>query len=323
MAVIIGGIIFYIRNKKPVVVYTTADVERINLARTVSSTGTINPNEQIDLTFKTTGILENINVDLGDSVEKGQTLATIDAGTLLSQLRQAQEQLTYQKEILNNMKKHTSTYKYEQREAQKALMNQAQAGIDIILDQLENVNIISPIDGIVIKRNADPGETVVLNLNSPVLTVAPKGDMIIESNIPESDVAKLQIGQKAKVTFDALTSDDIFDAVVWKIDPAATVIQDVVYYRIKLQLSNLDECLKVGMSANIDIHTAQADDVVTIPSRAIQTESDEKYAQVLNVDGVTVNKVKIQTGLEGDEGMVEVKSGLKEGEKVITYQEVK
>lgn len=319
IAAIIGGIVMYVRSKKPTTVYTTSDVQKVNLVRTVSSTGKLNPNEQIDLTFKTTGILKSINADLGDPVKKGQILATIDTGTLLSQLKEAQAQLKYQKETYDNMKAHKSTYSEEQRAAQKALVNQAQASVDAVNDQMKDVDIISPIDGIVIKRNADPGETVVLNLNSPVLSVAPQGDMIIESNIPESDITKLAVGQNAKVTFDALTPEDIFDAVIYKIDPASTIIQDVVYYRIKLQLANLDGRLKVGMSVNIDVHTAEADNVLVVPSRAIQTEGKNKFVQVLNADGLTTTKVQIQTGLEGDEGMVEVKSGLKGGEKVVTY----
>lgn len=318
IAVIIAGY-YFLRPKAPVTVYTTADVARGNLARTVSVTGTVNPEQQIDLTFKTTGILKRINVDISDPVRKGQILATIDTGSLLSQLKQAQEELKVQKETLYHMKNHKGVATSEQREAQRAKIRETQAAVDAVYDQLRDINIVSPIDGIVIKRTADPGETVVLNLNSPVLTVARSGDLIIESNVPESDIIKVAIGQKASITLDALTPMDIFDAAVYKIDPASTVIQDVVYYRIKSKFDNLDSRFKAGMSANVDIHTAEADNVLMIPIRAVQTEDNRQFVQILNPDGKTTTKVQIQTGLEGDGGMVEVKSGLSEGQKVVTF----
>jgi HlyD family secretion protein len=319
---IIGGIFWYVKSRAPKTTYTTADVTKGTLTQTVSVTGKVNPNEQIDLTFKTTGILKSINVDVGDSVKSGQILATIDTGTLESQLRQAEAQVEYQEETLDYMKKHNSTYKRDQLDAQRAQIDQAEAGISVIKDQLENINIISPVDGIVIGRTADPGETVVLNLNSPVLTIARTGDLLIESNVPESDIIKLQIGQKANITFDAFSPDEIFSATVSEIDPASTVIQDVVYYRIKLMLDNLDPRLKAGMSANIDIRTAEKDNVLTIPVRAIKDEDSGKFVDVLQADNTTKH-VKVTTGLAGDEGMVEVTSGLNGGEKVVTFVSTK
>ena len=315
---IVGGVFWYVKSRQPKTTYTTADVTKGTLAQTVSVTGKINPNEQIDLTFKTTGILKSINADVGDSVKKGQILATIDTGSLLSQLRQEQAQVRYQKETLDNMKKHHLTYSVEQRDAQRAQINQAQEGVNAILDQLKDINIISPIDGIVIRRTADPGETVVLNLNSPVLTIAQKEDLIIQSNVPESDIVKIQIGQKANVTFDAFSADEIFGATISQIDPASTVIQDVVYYRIKLKLDNLDPRLKAGMSANVDVRTAEKENVLMAPGRAIKTEGNKKFVDVLQIDNTT-KKVFVETGLEGDEGMVEITSGLKGGEKVVTF----
>jgi RND family efflux transporter MFP subunit len=320
IAIIAGGY-FLLRPKKPTTVYTTADVTRGNLAQTVSVTGTVNPNEQISLTFKTTGILKNINADVGDQVKKGQRLATIDTGSLLSQLKQAQEEVKVQKETLDNMKlyKNRKSFTDEQRDAQRAKVREAEASVSAVFDQLRDVNMTSPIDGLVIRRTADPGETVVLNLNSPVLTIAKNNDLLIESNIPESDILKVAVGQKTSVTLDALTPQDIFEAQVSEIDPASTVIQDVVYYRIKLKFSDLDPRFKAGMSANVDIHTAERDNILTIPLRAVQTEGDQQFAQIINPDGKTTTNVQVKTGLGGDEGMVEVTSGLKEGQKVVTF----
>lgn len=318
IAVIATGY-YFLRPKAPTITYSTADVTKGNLAQTVSVTGTVNPNEQISLTFKTTGILKSINVDVGDQVKKGQKLAEIDTGSLLSQLKQVQEEVKVQKETLEHMKNNKDLYDKEQRDAQRAQIKSVEASVSAIFDQLRDVNMISPIDGIVIRRTADPGETVVLNLNSPVLTIAKENDLIIESNVPESDILKLAIGQKVDVTLDALTLEDVFSAEVSEIDPASTVIQDVVYYRIKSKFDNLDSRFKVGMSANVNIHTAEADNVLMIPVRAVQTEGNNKFVKALNPDGKTTTKIQVQTGLQGDEGMVEIKSGLRGGQKVVTF----
>jgi RND family efflux transporter MFP subunit len=318
IAIIIGGVFWYIKSHQPKTTYTTADVIKGTLNQTVSVTGKINPNHQIDLTFKTTGILKSINVDVGDTVKKGQILAIIDSGSLLSQLRQAEALVKYQKETLDNMKKNPSTYGYDQKDAQRAQIVSAQEGVNAIRDQLVDVRMISPIDGIVIGRTADPGETVVLSLNSPVITIAQKEDLIIQANVPESDIVKVQIGQKADITFDALPAEDIFPANIYEIDPASTIIQDVVYYRIKLKLDSLDPRLKAGMSTNIDVHTAEKENVLMVSQRAIKTEGNKKFVDVLQEDNTT-KKVFVETGLEGDEGMVEITSGLKGGEKVVTF----
>ncbi len=317
--VIVGGIVFYFKSKKPVTTYTTADAVRGTLLRTVSATGTLNPDQQIDMSFKTTGTLKSIMVDVGDQITKGEKLATIDTGTLLSQLRVSQAQLLVQKSTLSNMLNHKKASTVQQRDAQRAMVDQAQASVSVIQDQLKEVDLLAPFDGIVTKRNANPGETVVLNLNSPILTVIQKDDLLIESNIPESDIAKVAIGQGVDVTLDALTANDIFKASVFEIDPASTEIQGVVYYRIKLKFDNLDPRFKAGMSANLDIATAQKDNVISVPSRAIKTDGDKKYVDVLQAVDNTTKKVYVQTGLEGDDGMVEITSGLKGGEKVVTF----
>jgi len=320
IAVIIGGY-FYYQSRKPKIEYTTASVTRGNLTQTVSVTGTLNPDRQYELAFKNTGTVTEMNVDVGDSVSKGQRLAKIDAGTLLSQFRQAEAEVKVQKKTLFNMERRRSSYTEAQRDAQKAKVKESQAGVDIISDQLKDLVIYSPIDGVVLKRFANVGDTTFVNAarSTSILTVAPKGDLVIESNIPESDIVKIKLAEKAAISFDALTRDDIFEGEISEIDPASTVIQDVVYYTIKLRLANLDSRLKPGMSANADIHIAEKDDVLMIPLRAVEIENGQKFVQTLNPDGLTVTKVKIETGLEGDEGMVEVKSGLQEGQKVVTF----
>ncbi|MEK7598551.1 MAG: efflux RND transporter periplasmic adaptor subunit [Patescibacteria group bacterium] len=321
LAVAAGGYFYYSKSKKPKTEYATVDVARGNLTQTVSVTGTINPDRKYELAFQTTGKVLEMNVDVGDQITKGQRLAKIDPGTLLSQLRQAEAGVKVQKKTLFNMERRRESFTEAQRDAQRAQIKQAQAGVDIINDQLKETVIYSPIDGVVLKRFANVGDTTFVNAarSTSILTVAEKGDLLIESNIPESDIIKIILGQKATITFDSLAPDDIFETEVTEIDPDSTVIQDVVYYGIKLKLDNLDQKLKSGMSANVEIHSAEQDDVLMIPLRAVQTQGSQKFVEILNPDGATTAKIQIETGLEGDEGMVEVKSGLQAGQKVVTF----
>ena len=318
IAVIAGGY-YFLRPKAPVTVYTTADVIRGNLAQTVSETGTIKTVNQTDLSFKISGRVVSLLADVGDKIKTGQLLARLDLGTLDSQLKQAEYDLKYQKEVLASMKEKDDTYNNEDKDAQRAKIKSAEEGIMSVRSQIRDTYMYSPIDGVILKRNVDPFETTVANSPTPVFTVGDPKDLVIETNVPESDITKIKEGQSASVTFDALTPQDIFSAKVVKIDPASTVIQDVVDYRIKLKLDNLDERIKPGMSANIDIHTAEAENVLMIPIRAVTTEGNQQFVQILNADGKSTTKVQVQTGLQGDEGMVEVQSGLNVGQRVVTF----
>ncbi|MDO8241227.1 MAG: efflux RND transporter periplasmic adaptor subunit [Candidatus Moranbacteria bacterium] len=318
--VIIAAVIFsgykLFAPKAPTTTYTTEDVVKGNLTQTVSVTGELKSDESVGLSFKSSGKIEQMNVEIGDKVTKGQRLAVIEKGVLNEQLRQAQADIKTQKNTLDNMKGN-DVYSRDQRVAQKAVVQKFEAARDAVLRQMRDVVMVSPMDGTVVEKKIDLNETAVMN--ATVLTIANPDNLFVESNIPEADIVKIATEQKALVTFDALTEKDIFTATVVEIDPASTVIQDVVYYRVKLKLDSADARLKIGMSCNVDVLTAQAEDVLMIPQRAVKTEGLRQYVEVLKADGVSVEKVYVETGLSGDNGMVEVLNNLKAGEKVVTF----
>jgi len=318
---IIGGVVWYVKSRAPKTTYTTADVTKGNLAQTVSETGTIKTVNQTDLSFKTSGRVINLYGDVGDTIKQGQLLARLDTGILGSQLKQAQADVKVQQETLDNLVKHKTSQPStgDTRDAQRARLDGARAGVEAIFSQMRDTYMYSPIDGVILKRNVDPFETTVANSPTPVFTVGDPNDLVIETEVPESDITKMKIGQKASLTFDALPAEQIFEAAVTEIDPASTVIQDVVDYRIKLKLDNNDPVIKPGMSANIDIRTAEKDNVLMIPQRAVKTDANnKKTVDILQADN-TVKTVTVETGLQGDDGMIEVTKGLKAGDKVVTF----
>ncbi len=318
---LIGGGVYYFTTKKTVSQYATETAKKMDVAQTVSVTGTINPENIINLAFKVSGIIKEMKVAVGDTVKKGQRLARIDPDTLWETLEASKQDIEYQDETYNYMKDNKDTYEKEQREAQRALVRKYEALNRAAKINVNDTYLFAPIAGTIIKRNVDLGEIAVFN--STVLTVA-EGEMEIEANVPESDIIKVALGQKAEVAFDAYPSDVKFTATIFNIEPAATVIQDVVYYKVKLKLDNVDAELKAGMSCDVDIKTAEKPNVIGIPLRAVKTEGNRKYVEILkDAENDITEKIYVTTGLEGDDGIVEITSGLSGGESVITLTSTK
>lgn len=200
--------------------------------------------------------------------------------------------------------------------SQQAQIKQAQANISNYEVQLSKTLIHSSIDGTVTKQDAKVGEIVAAN--TPLISVISSAKYQIEANIAEADIAKVKVGDQAKINLDAYGSDVIFNAQVVSIDPGETVIEGVATYKTTFQLISEDERLKPGMTANIDVETAKKENAIAVPQRSIADTNGAKTVQILNPDG-TVRTVNVTTGLKDSEGYVEITSGINEGDKVIVY----
>ncbi len=312
--VILSGTFFYFKNREVEIERITEKVSVGDIVRTVSVTGEIIPEKQVDLAFKTGGKIKSIEVEMGDEVAEGQSIAVLENDVLRSQLWNTQIALDVQEKNLKLSRREWDDLKPEEKAIKKLSVDQARANVQTAAEQLENSILYAPINGLVSKVNAEEGE--VAALGNPIISIFHRGEIKIEAEVPESDIAEVSLGQTASVTFDAFSSSEEFKAEVVEIEPAATVIQDIVYYKIKLKLKNADQRIKVGMSADMDIFTARKENVMLIPERAIEDENGAKTVQVLLEKGET-EKVEVKNGLRGDSGDVEIISGLKEGDEVI------
>lgn len=199
---------------------------------------------------------------------------------------------------------------------QQAEVAKARAALAQAQTNLDQVTIYAPMDGMITKVNNEVGEKI--DPTSPVISMIGESGLEIEVDIPESDIPKVVIGQKAVITLDAFGEDTKFSGQVTFIDPAETVIQDVVYYRVTVTFDAIEgKAVKPGMTANIDITTAQKENVLLIPARAVK-DNKGKYVEVL-ITGQPIKK-EVMTGLKGDAGLIEIVSGLEEGEEVITFK---
>jgi RND family efflux transporter MFP subunit len=197
-----------------------------------------------------------------------------------------------------------------------AKIRQTQAAVDSISKQIENNIIKSPIEGTITKINFKEGEQAMAG--NSVFSILTQNNFEIEVLISEADIAKIVIDDKTEITLDAYGDEIKFKGKVIFIEPAETVIQDVIYYKVKVTFDPEGKIVKSGMTANIIIISAEKKDILIIPSRAVIDKNGlGKFARIL-INGVLEER-QITVGLTGDEGMVEVLSGLKEGETVVTF----
>lgn len=198
----------------------------------------------------------------------------------------------------------------------RAQVSQAQVALDLALSNLEDATLKAPIAGVITRVAFDVGEQITAN--QAVISLLGDEEYSIEADISESDIAKVEIGQEVEITLDAFGDDFVFPGKIIRIDPAATVIQDVIYYKVETSFDSLGRSIKPDMTANITIFTGSKDGVLYIPQRAITQRDGEKFVKILQVDGTIIEK-NVTTGLRGDGGLIEVTSGLSEGEQVVTF----
>jgi RND family efflux transporter MFP subunit len=211
--------------------------------------------------------------------------------------------------------------------SQRAMANQAYANVQNYQAQLAKTVLYAPISGLITKMEAKVGEVVFPSSpysDSRVTFVSIISDVNyeIEVNVSEVDIAKIKIGDTARITLDAYGDEEEFHASVISIEPAETLVEGIPTYKVKLQFDGQDERIKSGMTANIDILTAKKEDVITIPQRAVINKGGDKIVRLvddLTEEGITnINEVIVKTGLRGSDGRIEIIEGIKEGDKVIT-----
>ena len=194
--------------------------------------------------------------------------------------------------------------------AQKAKVAQAQANVN-------DDSLLAPIDGVITKVSPNVGEFVAGGQTG--FAIQDDGGYKIEAYVPEADVAKVAIGNKANVTLDAYGQYVIFPASVMSIDPAETVLEGVPTYKVTLRFDTPDTRIRSGMTANTDILTHEVDGVLTVPTRAIVDDNGNKSIRIVNGNGSTFVTVPIVAGLKGSDGTSQIISGVNLGEKVVTY----
>lgn len=271
-----------------------------------------------------------VNYSGNDSYKTEISLARTEISSAITNIYAAREKLNSAESnyVLaeKNLELKKAGYLPEQIAAQESQVNRADANVRLIQAQISKSSIIAPISGTVTKQDAKVGE--IASAFSTIISIMSESAMEIEANVPEVDMVKVSVGNPVKVTIDAIQHETFVGKVTY-IDPAETIIDGVVNFKIKVVIETKDPRIKSGLTANLDISTLSKEDVVIIPQYAI-IENDEGtfVRKVISTPGssalanITSGETKtedvpVNIGLVSSDGMVEILSGLSEGDNVL------
>ena len=331
----------------PKVVYSTAPVEKQNISTSITATGTIEPVTEVEVGTQVSGIIDRIYVDYNSEVHKGQVIAELDKTNLLSELASAQSNLSNAQSTLNYQSANYKRYKtlfdkglvsandyenakltYEQAVQQVKIQQQ---NVQKAQTNLGYATITSPIDGIVLSKEVEEGQTVASAMTTPTLFIIAQDltAMRVIANIDEADIGGVKEGQRVTFTVDAFP-DDVFEGEVTQVRQEATTESNVVTYEVVISAPNDDLKLKPGLTANVTIYTLEKNGVLAVPSRALRfipneaLLTDDEVVEDVNApnkvwtkEGNTFKAHKVEIGTTN--GMLtEIVSGVSAGTEVLT-----
>ena len=332
--------------KEEKVTFETAKVERKNITTSVTATGTIEPVTSVTVGTQVSGIVSKLYVDYNSVVKKGQVIAELDKTNLTSELNTARANLASAQSTLNYESSNYQRYKtlydkglvsandYENArltyEKARESVKTAQQSVNKAQTNLGYATITSPIDGVVLSKSVEEGQTVAASFNTPELFTIAKDltDMQVIADIDEADIGGVKEGQRVSFTVDAFP-DDHFSGQVTQVRQQATTTSNVVTYEVVISAPNKDLKLMPGLTANVTIYTMEKNDVLAAPSKALRfvpneallskqqkIEDVEAPQKVWTLEGNTFKAHKVETGTSNGM-MTEILSGINEGTEVL------
>ncbi len=342
-----GAYFYFAGNEKAVnIIIEKAKVERLNISKNVTATGTIEAVTKVDVGTQVSGIISKIYVDYNDVVRKGQVIAELDKTNLTSELNSTKANLTSTKSDLDynelnyNRQKtlfekgliSANEFETAQLSYQKAKNSYAYQ-LESVKRAETNLNyaiITSPIDGIILAKDVEEGQTVAASFSTPTLfTIAQDlTDMRVIAKVDEADIGEVKEGQRATFTVDAYP-DDLFEGRVTQVRQNGETENNVVTYEVVISAPNPALKLKPALTANVTIFTLEANDVLSIPTKAFRfipaaenlpkecvIEDCEGQPKVWTMQGNKAKAVIVKTGITNGT-RTEVLEGLAEGDEII------
>lgn len=317
------------------------------LQNSVTATGTIEAVTSVTVGTQVSGIVNKLYVDYNSQVKKGQVIAELDKTNLLSELNTAKANLASAQSSLNyqaaNMERYKTLYKkglVSADEYENALLTYRQAK-EQVASSRENVQraqtnlgyatITSPIDGTVISKSVEEGQTVAASFNTPELFTIAKNltNMQVVANVDEADIGNVKEGDRVTFTVDAYP-DDTFEGTVKQVRLEATTTNNVVTYEVVISAPNADLKLKPGLTANVTIYTQERSGVLAVANKALRfTPTKETVGKdmkivdckgknkVWTLNGNTLTAHPVTIG-QSDGINTEITKGLKQGDKIVT-----
>lgn len=322
-------------SEKKEVTYSTEKVTIQDISTTITATGTIEPVTKVEVGTQVSGIIDKIYVDYNSEVKKGQVIAELDKTNLLSELASAKSNLANAESNLNYQKANFQRYQtlfnkglisandyesaklsYEQAVQQTNVQRQS---VQKAQTNLGYATITSPIDGIVLSREVEEGQTVAAAMNTPTLFYIAQDltNMRVIADIDEADIGGVKEGQRVTFTVDAYP-EDTFNGTVQQVRQNAKTSSNVVTYEVVVTAPNNDLKLKPGLTASISIYTLEKKDVLAVSNKALRFTPNEALLQ----EGQTIEDCKSPTKLWTLEGNVFKAHAVKTGTSNGTATEV-
>ena len=360
--VVFFGYKYFTTEKKASIAAQTVKLSKQNVTTSVTATGTVEPVDQVDVGTQVSGIINHIYADYNSPVKKGQLLAELDKTNLQESVNNALAQYNASLNELNyyqqNYDRQNNMYKsgviskadYEQAAYQvknsQETVSQRKTALAQARTNLSYANIYAPIDGIILSREVEEGQTVAASMTTPTLFTIAKDitKMQVEANVDEADIGGVEVGQRVSFTVDAYPQEE-FSGRVRQVRLSATTESNVVTYTVIIDADNPEQKLKPGLTATITIFTQELKDIDTVPASAIAFSPDtetlqkyyqqnqikakipeiktgkgkEKYIWIKNNDGSLSQKL-ITIGIN-DGINIQVVSGLSGSEQIVTSLE--
>ena len=334
-------------HKKIDFTYTEVEATVQDITTSVTATGTIEPVTSVDVGTQVSGIVSKLYVDYNSVVKAGQIIAELDRTNLLSDLASAEANLksaqsdpVYQKTNFERFKTLYDKGLISANDFEQARLSYIKAE-QTVTHQKENVKkaqtnlgyatITSPIDGVVLKKEVEEGQTVASSFNTPTLFTIAKDltDMRVIADVDEADIGEVKEGQRVSFTVDAFPNDT-FEGAVTQVRQQPTTESNVVTYEVVISAPNQDLKLKPGLTANVNIYTLEMPGVLAIPSKALRFKPSEamlnegetitdvdSHLKVWTKEGPNLKAIAVQTGVTNGT-LTQITSGLTAGTKVIT-----
>ncbi|MBO4598789.1 MAG: efflux RND transporter periplasmic adaptor subunit [Bacteroidaceae bacterium] len=342
----IGWLIFGGKKKQAVITYEETEVAADTIRNSVTATGTIEAVTEVEVGTQVSGIVSKLYVDYNSVVKKGQVIAELDKTNLVSTLSSAKANLS---SAQSDLRYQESNYNRNKRLFEKGLISQddfetAELSYKKSLEQVkvnkENVKkaetdlgyatITSPIDGVVLSKSVEEGQTVAASFSTPTLFTIAKDltDMRVIANVDEADIANVANGQRVSFTVDAYP-DDTFSGTVTQVRQEATTTSNVTTYEVVIAAPNADLKLKPGLTANVTIHTLDRPGVLSVKSKALRFSPTQelvgKETKIIDCNGKNKlwtkegNKLVAHAVTIGitDGIRTEIKSGINPNTKVV------
>lgn len=316
---------YYMSSKAQTATVKTGRVTQGNISSTVSATGSLSAIDNVDISSKITGRIVKVNVVENQHVKAGDILVQLDDTALKATMNQAKARLEYAQGMYNRYAdllncgavSHASFDSYYQD--YMVAKNSYEKAVSDVNDAI----ITTPIDGYIIGKPKEVGTTISSGISEPqkIMSVATLDKMQIEALVDESDIGQIKEGQKVRFTVDAYP-DEIFYGVVRLISRSATTSNNVIYYKVYVNVDDSKNKLYPTMTARTDIILKEQKDTMIVPLNCVWNDKGRKFVKIYNKDTKEEKEINVKLGLSSDTDVAVTAEGLKKGDVLLVKKAV-